>query len=99
CGFGGAFAWKNADTSVAMVADKVRRIGGSGAEVVCSDDDACLMQIGGALSRLPGGVRAVHLAEVLGETASAPAGPPARARRRARRRGRARPGPGRPGAG
>ncbi|MFW5417537.1 (Fe-S)-binding protein [Nocardiopsis sp. CNT-189] len=72
CGFGGAFAWKNADTSVAMVADKVRRIGGSGAEVVCSDDDACLMQIGGALSRLRGGVRAVHLAEILAETAPAP---------------------------
>jgi L-lactate dehydrogenase complex protein LldE len=65
CGFGGAFAMKNADTSVAMVADKIARIRETGADVVCATDDSCLTHIGGALSRLRSGVRAVHLAEIL----------------------------------
>ncbi|GAB3482169.1 (Fe-S)-binding protein [Nocardiopsis coralliicola] len=76
CGFGGTFAWKNADTSVALASDAVRRIGESGADVVCSDDDACRMQIGGALSRLRSGARTVHIAEILAATAPAPAGAP-----------------------
>jgi L-lactate dehydrogenase complex protein LldE len=65
CGFGGPFAMKNADTSVAMVADKIARIHETGAEVVCATDDSCLTHLGGALSRLRSGVRAVHLAEIL----------------------------------
>ncbi|GAA1799123.1 (Fe-S)-binding protein [Actinomadura chokoriensis] len=65
CGFGGAFAMKNADVSVAMVADKVRHIRGTGADVVCAVDDSCLAHIGGALSRLRAGVRTLHLAEIL----------------------------------
>ncbi len=65
CGFGGAFAVKNADTSVAIVADKIARIHETGADVVCAADDSCLTQLGGALSRLRSGVRAVHLAEIL----------------------------------
>src|SRR5437868_9260233 len=68
CGFGGAFAMKNADVSVAMVADKVRHIRDTGADVVCSVDNSCLAHIGGALSRLRGGVRVMHLAEILAET-------------------------------
>ncbi|TDD76606.1 (Fe-S)-binding protein [Actinomadura darangshiensis] len=68
CGFGGAFAMKNADVSVAMVADKVRHVRDTGADVVCAVDDACLAHIGGALSRLRGGVRTMHLAEILAET-------------------------------
>jgi L-lactate dehydrogenase complex protein LldE len=65
CGFGGTFAVKNAEVSSAMVADKVRAVLDTGAEVVCAADNSCLMQIGGALSRQRTGVRAVHLAEVL----------------------------------
>jgi L-lactate dehydrogenase complex protein LldE len=68
CGFGGAFAMKNADVSVAMVADKIRHIRATAAEVVCAVDTACLAQVGGALSRLRGGVRVMHLAEILAET-------------------------------
>ncbi len=48
CGFGGTFALKNADTSVAMCADKVRHVLGTGAEVLCATDNSCLMHIGGA---------------------------------------------------
>lgn len=68
CGFGGTFAMKNADVSVAMVADKVRHVRGTGADVVCAVDNSCLAHIGGALSRLRSGVRTVHLAEILAAT-------------------------------
>jgi len=65
CGFGGTFAVKNADTSAAMLADKVANVLSSGAEVCCASDNSCLMHIGGALSRQRTGVRTVHLAEIL----------------------------------
>ncbi|GAA3126744.1 (Fe-S)-binding protein [Planomonospora alba] len=78
CGFGGTFAVKNADTSVAMCADKVRRVLDTGAEVLCAGDNSCLMHIGGALSRLRAGVRTLHLAEILAST-EAEAALPARA--------------------
>jgi L-lactate dehydrogenase complex protein LldE len=72
CGFGGTFAVKNADTSAAMLGDKVRAVLDTRAEVVCAGDNSCLMQIGGALSRQRAGVRPVHLAEVLASTAEDP---------------------------
>ena len=65
CGFGGTFAMKNADTSTAMLTDKVRRILDTGAEVCTAADNSCLMHIGGALKRQRAGVRAMHLAEIL----------------------------------
>jgi len=65
CGFGGTFAVKNAEVSSAMLADKVRAVLDTGAEIVCAADNSCLMQIGGALSRQRTGVRTLHLAEVL----------------------------------
>ena len=68
CGFGGTFAIKNADTSIAMVSDKVRTILDTGAEVCVAGDNSCLMHIGGALSRQRAGVRTMHLAEVLAQT-------------------------------
>jgi L-lactate dehydrogenase complex protein LldE len=68
CGFGGTFAVKNADTSAAMLTDKVRTILDTGAEVCVSADNSCLMHIGGALSRQRAGVRTMHLAEVLAHT-------------------------------
>jgi L-lactate dehydrogenase complex protein LldE len=65
CGFGGTFALKNADTSTAMLADKMARILATGAEVCTAGDASCLMHIGGGLSRLRAGVKTVHLAEIL----------------------------------
>ena len=65
CGFGGTFAIKNADTSIAMLTDKVRAILDTGSEVCVSADNSCLMHIGGALSRQRAGVRTMHLAEIL----------------------------------
>ena len=49
CGFGGTFAVKNADTSMAMLSDKLRRILDTRAEVCTAADNSCLMHIGGAL--------------------------------------------------
>jgi L-lactate dehydrogenase complex protein LldE len=68
CGFGGTFAVKNADTSVAMGLDKVDDVLGSGAEVLTAGDTSCLMHIGGLLSRRGSTVRVMHLAEILAAT-------------------------------
>jgi len=65
CGFGGTFAVKNADTSMAMLSDKVRHVLGTRAEVCTAADTSCLMHIGGALQRQRTGVRTMHLAEIL----------------------------------
>jgi len=65
CGFGGTFAVKNADVSAAMLADKMRHVLGTGAEVCTAGDTSCLMHIGGGLSRQRAGVRVTHLAEIL----------------------------------
>ena len=69
CGFGGTFAVKNADTSSAMLADKMRHVRATGAEYVTAGDASCLMHIGGGLSRSRAGVRTLHLAEILASTA------------------------------
>jgi L-lactate dehydrogenase complex protein LldE len=68
CGFGGTFAVKNADTSVAMGLDKVADVLGTGAEVLTAGDTSCLMHIGGLLSRRRSPVRVMHLAEILAAT-------------------------------
>jgi L-lactate dehydrogenase complex protein LldE len=68
CGFGGTFAIKNADTSTAMLADKMTNVITSGAEVCTAGDSSCLMHIGGGLLRIRSGVRPVHLAEILAAT-------------------------------
>jgi L-lactate dehydrogenase complex protein LldE len=70
CGFGGTFAVKNADTSTAMLADKMRHVLSTGAEVCTAGDASCLLHIGGGLSRLRTGVRTIHLAEILASTAT-----------------------------
>lgn len=67
CGFGGTFSTKNAETSVAMVADKLAGIHASGAEVLCAADNSCLAHIGGAASRLGSGISVMHLAEILAQ--------------------------------
>lgn len=68
CGFGGTFALKNPDVSVAMGSDKARHVRETGAEVLCAGDSSCLMHIGGLLSRQRSGVRVLHLAEILAST-------------------------------
>ena len=68
CGFGGTFAVKNANTSVAMLSDKLRNVQNTRAEVCAAVDNSCLMHIGGALHRQRSGVKTVHIAEILAST-------------------------------
>jgi L-lactate dehydrogenase complex protein LldE len=68
CGFGGTFAVKNADTSMAMLGDKIRCVLETRAEACISADNSCLMHIGGGLHRQRAGVNAIHLAEILAST-------------------------------
>ena len=72
CGFGGTFAIKNAETSTAMLADKMTHVLETRAQVVTAGDNSCLMHIGGGLSRLKTGVRSLHLAEILASTEEEP---------------------------
>jgi L-lactate dehydrogenase complex protein LldE len=68
CGFGGTFSVKNADTSAAMLADKIRHVLDTEAEICAAGDNSCLMHIGGGLRRQRAGVGTVHLAEILAST-------------------------------
>ena len=68
CGFGGTFAMKNADTSVAMGSDKAQHVRETHAEVLVAGDNSCLAHIGGLLTRQRSGIRVMHLAEVLAST-------------------------------
>ncbi len=65
CGFGGTFAIKNVDVSVAMGRDKLEAIATSGADVLTATDTSCLLHLGGLLSRTGSPTRVLHLAEIL----------------------------------
>ena len=68
CGFGGTFSVKNADTSMAMLSDKLCDVLNTDAEVCTAADNSCLLHIGGALRRQRSRVRVMHLAEILAAT-------------------------------
>lgn len=70
CGFGGTFAVKNADTSLAILSDKMRCVLDTRAEVLCAADTSCLLHIGGGLHRQRAGIATIHLAEILVRTES-----------------------------
>lgn len=72
CGFGGTFSFKNADTSGAMVADKVENAEKTGADYLLGGDVSCLMNIGGAMSRKNSAMQTVHFAEILASTKENP---------------------------
>jgi L-lactate dehydrogenase complex protein LldE len=71
CGFGGTFAVKNPDVSVAMLTEKQACVVQTNAEVVTALDNSCLMQIYGGLHRSGSSVRTMHLAEILASTGGA----------------------------
>jgi L-lactate dehydrogenase complex protein LldE len=71
CGFGGTFAAKNAETSLAMGADKLRAVATTGATVLTAADTSCLMHLGGMLSRAGSATRVLHLSEILAAEGSA----------------------------
>lgn len=51
-----------------MLADKMRHVLDTGAEVCSAGDSSCLMHIGGGLSRIRAGARTLHLAQILAST-------------------------------
>jgi L-lactate dehydrogenase complex protein LldE len=65
CGFGGTFAVRQPELSVAMADEKLRTLGG--ADTLCGADPSCLMHLRGRLRRLGSQVRVAHLAELLEE--------------------------------
>jgi L-lactate dehydrogenase complex protein LldE len=66
CGFGGTFSVIYPEVSQAMMQAKVRDIQASGADFVVACDAGCLMNIAGGLERAGSRVRAIHIAQVLG---------------------------------
>jgi L-lactate dehydrogenase complex protein LldE len=65
CGFGGTFAVKNAETSTAMLGEKLENIAKTEAEVCTAGDNSCLMHIFGGLHRQNMFTKTVHIAEIL----------------------------------
>lgn len=65
CGFGGTFSVKMGDISAEMVKEKVRSIVDANVDYLIGADCACLMNIGGRLSRENQPVQVLHIAEVL----------------------------------
>jgi L-lactate dehydrogenase complex protein LldE len=70
CGFGGTFALKNPDVSVAMGRDKVAHAVDSGARFLTAVDNSCLMHLGGLANRGGEPLTRIHLAEILSSTRS-----------------------------
>lgn len=65
CGFGGTFAVKFPEVSVAMGDDKIKAATAAGAEYLVANDSGCLMHLAGLIHRQGARIGALHLAEVL----------------------------------
>jgi L-lactate dehydrogenase complex protein LldE len=65
CGFGGAFAVKFPEVSVAMARDKVRAAEEAGVEYLVANDAGCLMHMEGYIHRNGLPLKTLHLAELL----------------------------------
>jgi L-lactate dehydrogenase complex protein LldE len=69
CGFGGTFAVKQPEISVAMADAKIDSLLASGAEMVVGCDESCLMHLAGRMRRRGIHLPVRHLALVLDEAA------------------------------
>jgi L-lactate dehydrogenase complex protein LldE len=65
CGFGGTFAVKYPEISVAIADRKLEAIAHSGVGTVAAGDVSCLLHLRGRLQRSGSPVQALHLAELL----------------------------------
>jgi L-lactate dehydrogenase complex protein LldE len=66
CGFGGTFSIKFGDVSGAIVEEKCRNIGATGADAVVLGDLGCMLNIEGRLRRTGNSTtRVLHIAQVL----------------------------------
>ena len=67
CGFGGTFSVKVPEVSAAMAADKAAAVESTGADVLLSGDNGCLMNIGGTLEKRGSAIPVRHIASFLWE--------------------------------
>lgn len=67
CGFGGMFSVKLPEMSTAMVDEKIKHIGETGAKTVVSGDYSCLMNIQGRMDRLDKNIAAEHYIQTLAQ--------------------------------
>lgn len=67
CGFGGTFAVRYPDVSVAMADSKLADVARAEVDALVSGDGGCLLHLGGRLSRTGSQVRTIHLASLLAE--------------------------------
>ncbi len=65
CGFGGTFAVKLPELSVAIADHKLDQVEAAGIDVLASGDAGCLLHLRGRLERRGSRVRTMHLAEIL----------------------------------
>lgn len=65
CGFGGTFSIKNTAISVEMAKEKSRHVSETKAAFLVGGDMACLMNIGGRMSREGKNIQVLHIAEIL----------------------------------
>ncbi len=65
CGFGGTFAVKFPEISVAIADRKVETIIAGNVDAIAGGDVSCMLHLRGRLQRLGSPVRVLHLAEVL----------------------------------
>lgn len=73
CGFGGVFSVKHPEISSAMMDRKIENFSATNAPVLVSCDAGCITHINGGLHHKaggfqPSGLRAVHIADVLGSS-------------------------------
>ncbi|MGE0143212.1 MAG: (Fe-S)-binding protein [Planctomycetota bacterium] len=69
CGFGGTFAVKYPEISVAIADRKLDAIRAAEIDLLVSGDASCLMHIEGRMRRVGLNVRVMHIAELLGVSA------------------------------
>lgn len=67
CGFGGTFAIKHPHISNAMVEDKAKAIGETGAGLLVTGDCGCLMNITGYMEQQNSGPKGLHIASFIWE--------------------------------
>ena len=65
CGFGGAFAVKQAALSAAMLNEKIRRIEAAGVDTVITGDAGCIMHMNGGLRRQNKPIHVYHYTQIL----------------------------------
>lgn len=65
CGFGGTFAVKFDDISAAMADQKIQHAKDTGAELIISADQSCLMHLEGRIKARGESIQTMHIADVL----------------------------------